>query len=118
MVQLVVVVAVSDQRFVLVVRSLAKQAQPFVAVSEFPIVIVTVQVPVVPEVNLPAVAPPTSVLFEHPLAVNVVPPDWKYEAFIPPFEPAVLPVALTSTKPAEARQRPVSSPEQAELVHH
>jgi hypothetical protein len=38
-------------------------------------VITTVHVPVVPEVNFPAAAPPTVAEFEHPLAVNLVPAD-------------------------------------------
>ena len=38
-------------------------------------VIVTVQVPDVPEWKEPAVAPPTVVVLEQPLAVNFVPAD-------------------------------------------
>lgn len=57
-----------------VVRSFAKHAQPFGAVAEPPIVIVTVHVPVVPDVNEPAVAPPTRAVSEQPaLDVNFVP---------------------------------------------
>ena len=58
-----------------VVWSLAEQAQPFVALAPVApfMVITTVQVPVVPDVNFPAAAPPNVVLFEQPDAVNLVP---------------------------------------------
>lgn len=52
-------------------------------------VIVTAHAPVVPLVNLPAVAPPTVVELEHPEAVNLVPLAAKAEAAsIPPAVPS------------------------------
>ena len=58
-----------------VVRFQATHAQPFVALNLFPIVIVTVQVPVVPEWNIPAIAPPTSDEIAQPEAVNFAAAD-------------------------------------------
>ena len=68
----VVVLALCLMTSVVVVRSAAWQLHPLGAVGS---VIVTVQVPVVPEANLPAVAPPTVAELVQPLAVNFVPPE-------------------------------------------
>lgn len=54
--------------------SFAEHAQPLgavIPVAPF-MVMTTVQVPVVPEANCPAVAPPTVVPAEHPEIVNLV----------------------------------------------
>ena len=72
-VAVVVVLALCEIKFAGVVLSLAEHAQPVAAVAEFPIVIVTVHVPVVPLAKVPPVAPPTKVELEQPEAVNVVP---------------------------------------------
>src|ERR1035438_3931798 len=72
-VAVVVVLAVWFTMSEFVVRSLALQNHPFGAV--IPVVMVTVQVPVVPLWKLPADAPPTSVPLEQPEAVNFVPSE-------------------------------------------
>lgn len=74
-VAVVVVVAVSAQRSVVVVKLFAQHDHPLGAVAVLPIVTTTVQVPVVPEANCPDVAPPTVVPFEQPVAVYFVPSD-------------------------------------------
>lgn len=58
-----------------VVRSLARQAHPFVAAGESPIVTVKLHVPLVPLTKLPAEAPPTRVVAAQVLTerVKVVP---------------------------------------------
>jgi hypothetical protein len=61
------------------VRSLAKHVHPCDAVS--PGVITTVHTPAVPDVKVPALAPPTSVATEQPEAVNVVPVTACADAF-------------------------------------
>jgi hypothetical protein len=55
-----------------VVSSEPLQCQPLFAVNGLdpPIVMTTVQAPEVPVLKLPTLAPPTSVPFEHPEAVN------------------------------------------------
>jgi hypothetical protein len=58
-----------------VVWSNMEHAQPVVAVADEPIVTTGVHVPVVPEVNFPAVAPPVSDEVEQPEIVKVVPMD-------------------------------------------
>lgn|SRR5579871_1055786 len=90
-----------------VVRSFAQQDHPCAAVNELPKVIVTVQVPVVPELYEPDDAPPTSVLFEHPDAVNVVPVDCKPADWSFPF-PSKAVVPSTEMTPALARPKPTS----------
>lgn len=92
-----------------VVRSAPSQIQPFGAdspVAPF-IVMTTVQVPVVPDVKWPIVAPPSVAEFEHPEAVNFVPPEI-YPAAVtlaPVFPDAPVPNAK---EPAAARETDVS----------
>jgi hypothetical protein len=63
--------AVWEIKFAGVVRSSAKQDQPFTEVALLPMVTTTVQVPVVPLTNVPAVAPPTSEVPEQVLVERV-----------------------------------------------
>ena len=60
-----------------VVRSRARQIQPFGAVAPVApaMVMVTVQVPVVPDAKVPDIGPPTVVELEQPDAVNLVPDE-------------------------------------------
>jgi hypothetical protein len=74
-VTVVVVDAVCVSVFDAVVWFCALHAHPLVAVALLPKVITGVQVPVVPLLNFPAVAPPTRDVVEQPEIVNVVPPD-------------------------------------------
>src|SRR5271154_5002118 len=67
----VVVLEVCTRLSVVVVRSFALANHPFGAI--YPGVIVTVQVPVVPELNCPADEPPIGVAKEHPVTL-IVPP--------------------------------------------
>ena len=92
-----------------VVWSEAAQDQPLGAVSESPIVIVTVQVPVVPLANDPAVAPPTVVLFEQPEAVNLVPATCKEDNRILPVVSVMVADCPMSQRPATPRASDVSA---------
>ena len=74
-VAVVLVLAVFVMMSAGVVLSLAKQDQPVGAVTPTPpfSVTTTVQAPVVPDLKVPAVPEPASVLTEQPDAVNFVP---------------------------------------------
>ncbi len=76
-VQVVVDEAVCFRVSAVVVTSAAEHAHPLFAVNPVApfMVMTTVQVPVVPDANCPAVAPPTVVPAEHPEIVNLVPPE-------------------------------------------
>ena len=67
----VVVLAVCEITSATVVRSFAVQCQPVGAVALLPIVTTTVHVPVVPDTNVPAVAPPTREVPEQVLVERV-----------------------------------------------
>jgi hypothetical protein len=90
------------------VWSLAQQLQPFGAVAVLPIVMTIVQAEPVPEVNLPAVAPPTRVLSEQPaFEVKVVPAEITPASSRRPLLFAeVVPICQT---PAALRERLVSA---------
>jgi hypothetical protein len=95
-----------------VVRSFAKQVQPVGAVAERPIVITTVQVPVVPLVYVPTVDCPTSVELAHPDAVKVVPKGMKAADRMKKLCAAVPQLFVESSivmTPAALRQIPTSS---------
>ena len=92
-----------------VVWSEASHDQPLGAVSESPIVIVTVQVPVVPLANDPAVAPPTVVLFEQPEAVNLVPATCKEDNRMLPVVSEMVADCPMSQRPATPRASDVSA---------
>ena len=87
-VKVTVEIAIPDSliAFAGVVRSCAEHSHPCVEVMPPPIVTVKVQVPVVPEIKRPVVAPPVKVFSEQPpLDVNVVPPPMMAATLNPPF---------------------------------
>jgi hypothetical protein len=102
-VAVVALLAVCPIRSAGVVRSVAVHCQPVGAVAELPMVTTTVQVPVVPETNVPAVAPPTNEVPEQVLVerVYVVPRDWN--------DGEVVLLPLTASVPAIVSLPPFAS---------
>ena len=79
---------------------MAWHAQPFGAIAELPIVMVSVHVPAVPDTNDPAVAPPVNEVSEHPLFdVKVWDAEISAEADIPPVVVTVVKLAVVPVRP-------------------